>query len=175
MAKINVYGKEWLAQYLGFDVNDAESWKLVEKVLSNVDYKWSVLPCIVHNGKDLMGVYETLGMSYNTARTKFLREALLCRRFMKSIRAGETSMLTVLHESTMSALVNAGVDNLKDLEFWKAQDIIDLVGEEGFEEILTVCDKEGIAIKAASEVFESGNDCDEDTSLDSALSRLSNV
>jgi len=186
MAKLNQYGKEWVAEYLGFDVNDSETWGVVQKILDTVHYKWRVLP-LVCSGKNLTDVYEELGVSYHTARTILQREALLCRRVMKSITIGPEMHL--LSEGTMKALTCAGVCSLRELEYWKVQDIVDKVGDKGLEEILTVCAKEGIAIRdtdkteatnpeadgTSVEGSESGKDSGEDSSLDGALSRLSNL
>lgn len=66
------------------------------------------------------------------------------------------------------------------------QDIVDKVGEKGLKEILQVCAEEGIPIRDAGPLkveevpasivdTESEEDSGEDSSLDSALSRLSNM
>lgn len=127
MAKISQYGKEWVAQYMGFDMNDSEAWNAVQKILDVVHYKWKVLP-LVCTGKKLTDVYEELGMSYNTARTRLLREALICRRILKSITIGPEMHL--LSESTMNSLINVGVSSLRELEYWKVQEIVGKVGEK---------------------------------------------
>lgn len=183
MAKLSQYGKEWVAEYLGFDWNDSESWKLVWKVLDTVNYKWKVLP-LVCKGKNLTEVYEELGMSYHTARAKLQREALICRRILKSITIGPEMHL--LSESTMNSLINVGVSSLRELEYWKVQEIIDKVGEKGLKEILQVCAEEDIPIRDAGKLeveevpasvvdTESESDGEEDTYLDGALDRLSNL
>lgn len=149
MAKLSQYGKEWAAEYLGFDVNDSEAWSAVQKILDTVNYKWKVLP-LVCKGKNLTEVYEELGMSYHTARAKLQREALICRRILKSITIGPEMHL--LSESTMNSLINVGVSSLRELEYWKVQEIIDKVGEKGLKEILQVCAEEDIPIRDAGKL-----------------------
>lgn len=183
MAKISQYGKEWVAQYMGFDINDSEAWNAVQKILDVVHYKLKVLP-LVCTGKNLTEVYEELGMSYHTARTRLLREALICKRILKSTAVSPEMWL--LSMSTMNSLINVGVSSLRELEYWKVQEIVDKVGEKGLKEILQVCAEEGLPIRGAGPLkveevpasvvgAESEEDSGEDSSLDGALSRLSNM
>lgn len=183
MAKRSQYGKEWVAEYLGFDVNDSEAWESVRKILDTVNYNWKVL-LFVCNGSNLTEVYESLGMSYHTARTRLLREALICKRILKSTAVGPEMWL--LPMSTMNSLINVGVSSLRELEYWKVQEIIDKAGEKGLKEILQVCAEEDIPIRDAGKLeveevpasvvdTESESDGEGDTSLDGALGRLSNL